>query len=84
MALRRLVIIIIIIIKLITVNLTSYEAKLKISACVSTTLAALLSLFTSAASIRLVLGIKRPLRCPLSCKTNADYIKPHPPKALKK
>ena len=46
-------------------------------------LAATLSLFTSAASIRLVLGIKGPLRCSLSCKTNADY-KTSPPKCAQK
>ena len=58
--------------------------NVRLSACVSTVLAAMPSLFTSAASIRLVLGIKGPLRCSLSCKTNADYIKPHPPKSAQK
>ena len=47
-------------------------------------LAALLSLFTSAASIRLVLGIKGPLRSSLSCKTNADKDQLNTPKNVLK
>ena len=57
--------------------------NVRLSACVPTMLAALLSLFTSAASIRLVLGIKGPQCCSHSCKTNADYKTPPPEKRTK-
>ena len=47
--------------------------NVRLSACVPTILAALLSLFTSAASIRLVLGIKGLLCCFCADVTNADF-----------
>ena len=47
--------------------------NLRLSAYAPTTLAALLSLCTSAASIRLVLGIKGLLCCFCADVTNADF-----------
>ena len=57
--------------------------NLRLSACVPTMLAAMLSLFTSAASIRLVLGIKGLRCCSCGAVTNADYKTP-PPKCAQK
>ena len=57
--------------------------NLRLSACVPTVLAAMLSLFTSAANIRLVLGIKGLLCCFAGLK-RMQIIKLYPPKCAQK